>query len=165
MFTEKEKDYIGSQIIARIATTTTTTTTTSCHVSKIEKNDETKEVIKNQPDVVPVGFDFDGEYFYIGGKQFFKSLKYKNVTKNNKVALVIDDLESKHPWKPRGIRIYGTADLVNRFGGYMSFIDQSQNKAQLPYLRIKPAKKWSWGIEKPVFIDGKFVLERAFLKK
>jgi hypothetical protein len=30
---------------------------------------------------------------------------------------------------------------------------------------IKPAKKWNWGIEKPVFIDGKFVIERAFLNK
>jgi pyridoxamine 5'-phosphate oxidase family protein len=103
-------------------------------------------------------------FLYLG-KAFFKSLKYKNVTKNNKVALVIDDLLSVNPWKPRGIRIYETAELVNRYGGYMSFIDQSQNKYQLPYLMIKPAKKWNWGIEKPVFIDGKFVIERAFLNK
>jgi nitroimidazol reductase NimA-like FMN-containing flavoprotein (pyridoxamine 5'-phosphate oxidase superfamily) len=46
-----------------------------------------------QPDVVPVGFDFDGEYFYVGGINLLKSKKYKNVLKNNKVALVIDDLK------------------------------------------------------------------------
>ena len=41
------------------------------------------------PDVVPVGFDFDGQYFYVVGIDILKSRKYKNVLKNNKVALVI----------------------------------------------------------------------------
>jgi pyridoxamine 5'-phosphate oxidase family protein len=36
---------------------------------------------------------FDGEYFYVGGINILKSRKYKNVLKNNKVALVIDDLK------------------------------------------------------------------------
>ena len=158
IFTNKEKEYIGSQIIARIATT-------NCQISKVENHDDTdtKGVGKNQPDVVPVGFDFDGEYFYIGGMHFFKSLKYKNAIKNNKVALVIDDLLTINPWKPRGIRIYGTSDLVERQGGYMSYIHKSQSQSQSHYLRIKPTKKWSWGIESPVFIDGRFIVERAFL--
>jgi hypothetical protein len=47
-----------------------------------------------QPDVVLVGFDFDGDYFYVGGMNLMKSTKYKNVLKNNKIALVIDDLKS-----------------------------------------------------------------------
>ena len=55
-----------------------------------------------QPDVVPVGFDFDGEYFYIGGMNILKSTKYKNVLKNNKVAFVVDDLRTVDPWDPRG---------------------------------------------------------------
>lgn len=46
-----------------------------------------------------------------------KSRKYKNVLKNNKVALVIDDLKTIDPWDPRGIRIYGTADIVTRQSG------------------------------------------------
>jgi pyridoxamine 5'-phosphate oxidase family protein len=50
-----------------------------------------------QPGVSPVGFDFDGEYFYVGGMNISKSTKYKNVLKNNKVALVIDDLRSIDP--------------------------------------------------------------------
>ena len=53
-----------------------------------------------------MGFDFDGEYFYVGGMNILKSRKYKNVLKNDKVALVIDDLKSVDPWDPRGIRIY-----------------------------------------------------------
>ena len=70
-----------------------------------------------QPDVAPVGFDFDGEYFYVGGINLLKSKKYKNVLKNNKVALVIDDLKTVDPWDPRGIRLYGTADIVTRQSG------------------------------------------------
>ncbi|HKR73804.1 MAG TPA: PPOX class F420-dependent oxidoreductase [Candidatus Nitrosocosmicus sp.] len=158
IFTDKEKEYIGSQVIARIATT-------NCQINKREKSGATKGLRKSQPDVVPVGFDFDGDCFYIGGMNLFKSLKYKNAIKNNNVAIVIDDLETINPWKPRGIRIYGIADLVNREGGYMSYIDQSKSQSQLPYLRVRPTKKWSWGIESPVFVWGKFEVERASLNK
>jgi PPOX class F420-dependent enzyme/OxyR family protein len=50
-------------------------------------------------------------FFYVGGMNLMKSTKYKNVLKNNKVALVIDDLKSVDPWDPRGMKIYGTADI------------------------------------------------------
>ena len=46
-----------------------------------------------QPDVVPVGFDIDGEYLYVGGMNILKTTKYKNILKNNQVAIVIDDFE------------------------------------------------------------------------
>jgi hypothetical protein len=29
------------------------------------------------------------------------------------------------------------------------------------YLKITPKKKWSWGIEVPVFVDGKFTVNKA----
>jgi pyridoxamine 5'-phosphate oxidase family protein len=29
------------------------------------------------------------------------------------------------------------------------------------YIRIRPIKKWSWGIDEPVFKDGKFNVEKA----
>src|SRR5919108_2390674 len=98
IFSPKEKDYLKSQRLARIATAAVST-------------HEERSV---QPDVVPVGFDFDGEYLYVGGMNVLKSTKYKNVLKNNKVAIVIDDLKSVDPWDPRGIRIYGTTDIVTR---------------------------------------------------
>ena len=102
-----------------------------------------------QPDIVPVSFDFDGEYFYVGGINILKSRKYKNVLKNNKVALVIDDLKTVDPWDPRGIRIYGTANIVTRQSGYM----EQTPHPQPDYIRIKPEKKWSWGIHEPVFLS------------
>ena len=42
-----------------------------------------------QPDVVPVGFDYDGGYFYVSGTNIIKSKKYKNILKNKKVAVVV----------------------------------------------------------------------------
>jgi pyridoxamine 5'-phosphate oxidase family protein len=29
------------------------------------------------------------------------------------------------------------------------------------YIRISPKKKWSWGIEEPVFVEGRFNVKRA----
>jgi pyridoxamine 5'-phosphate oxidase family protein len=131
MFSEKEIEYLKSQRIARIATAAVSPD------------------VSVQPDVVPVGFDFDGEYFYVDGMNILKSRKYKNVLKNNKVAIVIDDLKSVDPWDPRGMRMYGTADIVTRQSGYM----EQTPHPQADYIRIKPQKKWSWGIDEPVLLS------------
>ena len=149
IFSQKEVEYIKSQRLARIATAAQ-----SIASSKEEQQGEDRSI---QPDVVPVGFDFDGEYFYVGGMNILKSTKYKNVLKNNKVAIIIDDLKSVDPWDPRGIRIYGTADVVTRQGGYMEGTDHPNSS----YIRVKPDKKWSWGIEEPVFAEGRFNVKRA----
>jgi len=130
MFTEKETAYLKSQPLARISTVS---------------DDQ-------QPDVAPVGFDFDGEYFYIGGMNNEATRKYKNVVAgNNRVALAIDDLKTVDPWAPRGIKVYGTADIVERKG----------YAAQGLYLRIKPTVSWSWAIEEPGIQDGKFVVNKT----
>ena len=128
MFSEKELAYIRSQRLARFATVSTNL----------------------QPDVAPVGFDFDGKYFYVGGMTLTKTLKYRNVQGNPRVALVIDDLETADPWTPRGIKIHGTADLTTREGYAGSGT----------YIRIEPREKWSWGIDEPTFRDGKPVMKR-----
>ena len=141
ILSQNEIEYLNTQHIARIAT-----------VSISEDGNKLM-----QPDVVPVGFDFDGEYFYVSGMNILKSTKYKNILKNKKVAVVIDDLRTVDPWDPRGIRIYGDADLVNRRGGYMD----SAGHLEHTYIRIRPIKKWSWGIDEPVFTGGKFSVKRA----
>ena len=115
MFSEKEVEYIKSQQLARIGTATT----------------------NGVPDVAAVGFDFDGKYFYVGGLHLTKSHKYKNVTKNPQVSLVIDDLKSVDPWRPRMVKIFGTADLVTRTG-YLG---------QATYIRINPQRKTAWGLD------------------
>ena len=146
IFSQKEVEYIKSQRLARIAT--------AAPSIAFSRQGEDRSI---QPDVVPVGFDFDGDYFYVGGMNILKSTKYKNVVKNNKVAIIIDDLKSVDPWDPRGIRIYGTADVVTRQEGYM----EGTGHPNSTYIRVKPDKKWSWGIEEPVFAEGRFNVKRA----
>ena len=129
MFSDQEIAYIKSQRIARIATVSA----------------------QLQPDVAPVGFEFDGQHFYIGGLEQEKTHKYKNVLSGNtRVALVIDDMESIDPPKPRGIKIHGTAEIEERQGQ----VGPGQ------YLKVRPQRYWSWGIEQPVFQDGHVVMKR-----
>lgn len=123
MFSEKEKDYLKTQKLARIATVSA----------------------DGQPDVAPVQFEFDGEYFYVGGLTITRTFKYKNVLKNPRVSIVFDDFENANPWRPRGLKAHGTADIVSGQGRVMP----GEN------IRIKPEKSWSWGIEEPAIIDGK----------
>lgn len=132
MFSEKEVDYLKSQRLARIATVSA----------------------DRQPDVAAVSFEFDGQYFYVGGIKMTTTLKYRNVLDGNrKVAIVFDDLEDVSPWKPRGIKIHGSAEIVEREGK----LGAGQ------YLKITPEKYWSWGIERPVFEDGKIVMKKESL--
>ena len=71
MFTENEIAYLRSQHLARIATVSA----------------------DGQPDVMPVGFEFDGEVLYVGGHRPTHTRKYTNVrTGNTRVALEMDDL-------------------------------------------------------------------------
>jgi len=119
MFSEPEIQYLKSQRLARIATVSS----------------------KGQPDVVPVAFEFDGKDFYVGSHSqdiFHRTLKYKNVKDGNKqVALTIDDLESIEPWRPRAIKVYGTAEVVDHKGIF----------GPGKYMRISPGTSWSFGIK------------------
>jgi pyridoxamine 5'-phosphate oxidase family protein len=94
-----------------------------------------------QPDVVPVAFEFDGKHFYVGSHNqeiFLKTRKYTSVRDGNgRVSLVIDDLESVNPWKPRGMKVVGTAQIVEREGIF----------GPGKYLKITPHTSWSWGIK------------------
>ena len=118
MFTKKEIAYLKSQILTRLATVSET----------------------GQPDAVAVGFEFDGQHFYIGGYDLPTTRKYKNIAAGHtQVALVIDDLASVNPWSPRGIRIYGTAEIVEHTG----------RMGPGEYLRITPSVSWSGNIETP----------------
>jgi pyridoxamine 5'-phosphate oxidase family protein len=132
MFSDRERDDLRSQHLARIATVSPGL----------------------QPDVAPVGYEFDGECFYIGGLRLEATLKYKNILRNPKVSLAIDDLEKVDPLKPRGIRLHDVADLVRRTG--YSGLGK--------YIRIRPMKVWSWGIEQETLQSKKAVIKRTTSK-
>lgn len=115
-FSEAEISYLRAQRLARLATVSA----------------------DGQPDVVPVGFEFDGRYVYVGGIDPVKTRKFRNVRAGNiKVALVVDDLVSASPWTPRYLRIYGNAELVERSGQF----------GQAAYMRITPTISWSFNLE------------------
>jgi pyridoxamine 5'-phosphate oxidase family protein len=64
--------------------------------------------------VNPVGFryDADTDRIVIGGYRMATTQKYRNVTANGRVALVIDDLVSQDPWRVRCLEIRGTAEAL-----------------------------------------------------
>jgi pyridoxamine 5'-phosphate oxidase family protein len=119
MFPDNEIEYLKSQRLARLSTVSS----------------------RGQPDVVPVGFEFDGKYFWFGsGTQeiFFRTVRYRNVLHGSaKGAIVIDDLESVDPWRPRSIKVYGTLEIVDHNGK----TDPGK------YLRMTPKVSWSAGIK------------------
>lgn len=125
MFTERELAFLRTQRLLRLATV----------------------AADGQPDADAVGFVFDGSVFVIGGHKLAQSRKYRNVHGGNqKVSLILDDLESVDPWTPRGIKVHGVATTEARAGQF----------GQGDYLIIRPATTWSWGIEGESFQDGRF---------
>jgi pyridoxamine 5'-phosphate oxidase family protein len=117
-FTEEEIAYLRSQPLARLATL-------DCD---------------GQPDVVPVGFEFDGTYLWVGGvATVAHTRKFRNVgSGNHTVALVVDDLVSFDPFIARGIRIYGHAEQPFERIGMVG---------PGTYMRIAPTVSWSWNLE------------------
>jgi pyridoxamine 5'-phosphate oxidase family protein len=125
MFTEQEREYLASQRLARLATVAP----------------------DGQPTVDAVGFWFEGHQLTIGGHNLPASRKYRNIAAgNHQVALIIDDILATEPWTVRGIKIHGTAEIVERDG----FFGPGH------YFLITPQVSWSWGIVKPTFEDGRF---------
>src|ERR1700704_6373736 len=122
-FTEEEAAYLRSQPLARIATVGPDW----------------------QPDVAPVGFEYDGTYLYVGGRAPERTRKLLNVEAGQaKVALVVDDLVSTAPWTPRGLRVYGSAELIEREGMF----------GPGAYMRITPEISWSWNLAGQPFGAG-----------
>ncbi len=115
MFSESEVQYIRSQPLGRLATVSG----------------------DGQPDVVPVGFEFDGRDFYIGSIMMKKTRKFWNVSRgNSKASFVIDDIKSLRPWKVRGLKVTGRVEIVEVDGEGGRDLN----------LRIKPEKHTSWGL-------------------
>ncbi len=88
-----------------------------------------------------MGIQFDGKYLYVGSHSqdiFPSTRRHRNITGgNNKVSVLMDDMVSIDPWRPRGIRIQGRAEVVDHEGIF----------GKGKYFRITPIVSVSWGIE------------------
>jgi pyridoxamine 5'-phosphate oxidase family protein len=112
VFTRAELDYLeGERRLARIAT-----------VGK-----------DGTPHVVPVGWRYNDEHDTIDvrGRDFDKTKKFRDVTRSGRAAIVIDDLASVDPWRPRAIEVRGRAEAIH---------DPE------PLIRIHPERIVSWGL-------------------
>ncbi len=85
------------------------------------------------PHVVPVGWSYNVELdaIEIGGRDFARTKKFRDVQRSGRAAAVIDDLASTDPWRPRGIEIRGGAEAID---------------APRPLIRIHPQRVVSWGV-------------------
>ncbi len=64
------------------------------------------------PHVVPLGWSYNPalDTIDVGGRDFGRTKKFRNVRANPKVALVIDDVLP--PWRPRGVMVRGEAEAL-----------------------------------------------------
>lgn len=116
MFDEHEIAYLHSQRLGRLAT--------------VDGD--------GQPTVDAVGYAFDDGVFTIGSRADMRATrKGRNVEDGmTKVSLIVDDLASVDPWRPRGIRIHGVAHVADIDGQF----------GPGTYLVVRPSVTWSWGL-------------------
>jgi pyridoxamine 5'-phosphate oxidase family protein len=76
----------------------------------------------------------------IGGHDFAKRKKYRDVQTNHNVAIVVDDIASLNPWKVRGVEIRGEVEVLPTGGTEIlpGFAPQM--------FRLRPKRVISWGL-------------------
>lgn len=88
------------------------------------------------PHVTPVGHSYNStlDTIDVGGMDLPRTKKYRDLQRNNRVAIVIDDVLP--PWQPRGVEVRGHAETVTD---------------PQAVVRIHPERIVSWGIESDEF--------------
>jgi PPOX class F420-dependent enzyme/OxyR family protein len=76
----------------------------------------------------------------IRGFDFEQTRKFRDVKRSGRAAIVVDDLASASPWRPRGVEVRGRAEAIDGPG---------------PLIRLHPERVVSWGI------DGEELSSRA----
>jgi pyridoxamine 5'-phosphate oxidase family protein len=118
VFSDKELDYLAGKRLGRLAT--------------IDAS--------GLPHVVPLGWSYNPalDTIDIGGRDFARTKKFRNVAANSKVALVIDDVLP--PWRPRCVMVRGQAEALEEA--------TSADGEQLgSIIRIHPGQVISWGLD------------------
>ncbi|CAM3542034.1 PPOX class F420-dependent oxidoreductase [Kibdelosporangium persicum] len=125
VFTDIEFDFLTGQRLGRLATA--------------------------QPDgtlqINPVTFRYNSGTgtIDIGGRRMAGSQKFRNVTKNDRVAFVIDDLVSDESWEPRCLEIRGRGEaLVDATDSAWAGVPNGFDGA---IIRIHPRRVISFGID------------------
>ncbi len=112
VFTQAELDYLaGGRQLGRVATVGADGT----------------------PHVVPVGWIYNAasDTIDISGSELARSKKFRDVARTGRAAIVIDDLASVDPWRPRAVEVRGRAEAI---------------ALPTPLIRIHPERIISWGL-------------------
>jgi pyridoxamine 5'-phosphate oxidase family protein len=119
VFSDAEIEYLASQRLGRLATV---------------GRDGT-------PHVVPVAFRYnpDADSIDLGGHDFAKRKKFRDVQRTGVAALVVDDVLP--PWRPRAVEVRGAA--VTLASGGKAIMEQFDDAI----IRITPHRIVSWGLE------------------
>ena len=95
-----------------------------------------------QPHVVPVAFRYNPglDTIDIGGHDFPKRKKFRDVHTNPNVAIVVDDIASLNPWKVPGVEIRAEVEVLPTGGTEIlpGFAPEM--------FRLRPKRVISWGI-------------------
>lgn len=113
-FSDDELAYLGERRLGRIAT-----------VGK-----------DGTPHVVPVGMwahNPEHDAIDVGGRDLAQTKKFRDVARTGRAAIVIDDLATTDPWRPRGIEVRGRAEAITD---------------PQPLIRVHPGRVFSWGLER-----------------
>jgi pyridoxamine 5'-phosphate oxidase family protein len=86
------------------------------------------------PHVVPVAWIYNAvrDTIDITGNELERTKKFRDVARSGRAAIVVDDLASTDPWRPRGIEVRGRGEAI---------------ALPTPLIRIHPERIVSWGIE------------------
>lgn len=86
------------------------------------------------PHVVPAGWVYNDRLGTIDvtGRSVERTKKFRDVRRSARAAVVIDDLASTNPWRPRAIEIRGHAEAI---------------REPTALIRIHPDRVVSWGLE------------------
>jgi pyridoxamine 5'-phosphate oxidase family protein len=86
------------------------------------------------PHVVPVAWIYNAarDTIDVGGSELEQTKKFRDIERSGRAAIVIDDLASTDPWRPRGIEVRGRGETI---------------ALPTPLIRIHPERIVSWGIE------------------
>jgi pyridoxamine 5'-phosphate oxidase family protein len=87
------------------------------------------------PHVVPVAWIYNAarDTIDIGGSELERTKKFRDVARGGRAAIVVDDLASTDPWRPRGIEVRGRAEALT---------------LPTPLIRIHPERIVTWGLER-----------------
>lgn len=91
------------------------------------------------PQVTPVGMwsiNEDLDTIDVTGRNFAATKKYRNVEVNPRASIVIDDVTSVDPWRPRAVMVQGRAEALPSDGVHGNAV-----------IRIHTDTVVSWGLD------------------